>query len=416
MRPDREAGAVAVAPRRSRATPWRWSAPLALALLAVGAQEAGASRLSPSIERRYEGPSQRARHSVVQVERKRELVERGLLEYAPTEIAAPTVDPFTGEVFVGTRDGWVRLFDRVGRVVWRRELGARPTGPARLTDASIFLGTADGKLVALDRFSGETRWSIQLRAQVLSLPAEDFGVLVVGTNQDTVQAFDAETGDALWAYRRSAGMHLSIRGGTSITLNEGRVFAGFSDGSLAALGADDGRLLWQTATAPASVRRFPDSDAAPVVRDGVVYSTVFNDGVYAFDADTGKIRWRHDAAGAHSLALEGSTLLVGGARRALALDADTGARIWAVDLGSSYVGQPVVAKRVVFLAGPEGLRMVDWKTGRPLGRFQPGSGFGSSPVPVAEGVWAVSNLGNLYELRITATRGGDGAAREGGAS
>lgn len=409
MRPRSRSVALAArpVPRRWQATPWLCSAPLALALIVLGTQQAGASRLSPSIERRYEGPSQRARHSVVQVERKRELVERGLLEYAPAEMAAPTVDPFTGDVFVGTRDGWVRLFDRMGRVVWGRDLGARPMGPARMTDAAIYLGTADGQLHALDRFSGEPKWSNQIRAQVLAAPAEDVGVLVVGTNQDAVLAFDAETGDALWSYRRSAGLHLSIQGGTSVTLDEGRIFAGFSDGSIAALGVDDGRLLWQAATAPGSVRRFPDADAAPVVRDGVVYSTVFNDGVYAFDADSGKIRWRHDAPGAHSLAVEGSTLLVGGARHALALEADTGARIWAVDLGSSYVSQPVVARRVVFLAGPEGLRMVDWKTGRPLGRFQPGSGFGAPPVPVDDGIWALSNLGFLYELRITATRGGD---------
>lgn len=386
---------------------WWNLAAASLALGLVVATQADASRLSPSIERRYAGPSASARHSVVQVRQKLELVERGLLEYAPTEIAPPSVDPLTGELFVGTRDGWVRLFDRATRVVWRRDLGARPTGSALLTDAAVFVGTADGKLWALDRFSGEVRWSVQLRAQVMSRPREDFGILVVGTNQDAVQALDAETGEILWSYRRGAGLPLTIRGGTSVTLDDGTVYAGFSDGSLVALGGEDGRMLWQAATAPSSVLRFPDADAAPVVRDGVVYSSVFNDGVYAFEATTGKIRWRHDAQGAHALTLEGDTLLVGGARRALALDAETGARRWALDLEGTYVTQPLVARRIVFLAGPQGIRMADLKTGRPLEFFQPGSGFSAAPVARGDEVWALSNLGNLYELQIVTGRRGD---------
>ncbi len=361
--------------------------------------EAEASRLSvPASRRAREAP----RHSVVEIASMQRLVERGFFEYAPSEEAAPARDEFTGELAVGTRDGYLRLFDASGRETWRAGLGAAPTGPAFFTDAAVLVATADGLLFSLDRFSGEVRWSLSLRAQVTMPMAEDFGTLLVGTDRDEVYAIDLESGERLWVYRRSVGRDLRVRGGVGVAVEEGRVFAGFSDGSLLALAVEDGRILWEAVTAPGSARRFTDADAAPVVRNGTVYSTVFNDGVYAFDAAKGSIRWRQDAQGAHSLRLHDDLLLVGGAKQVLALSAENGARVWALPLGASYVHRPTVVGRIAFLAGPDGLRMVEAKTGRPLEIFQPGSGFGASVAAGANGVYALSNLGILYELRLVA--------------
>lgn len=332
----------------------------------------------------------------------RPLVERGLLEYRPYETAAPVRDDFTGELAVGTRDGNLILFDVSGRELWRAPLGAAPTGPAHFSDAAIFVGSADGLLFALDRFTGEVRWSQSLRAQVTMPMAEDVGVLFVGTDRDEVHALDAESGESLWVYRRSVGRDLTVRGGVGVAVEDGTLFAGFSDGSLVALDVDEGRILWEVATAPGSARRFADADATPVVRDGVVYCTVFNDGVYAFDARNGGLRWRHDAPGAHSLFLFEDLLLVGGARQVLALTAENGARVWTVPLGDGYVERPTVVRRVAFLPGPQGIRMVEARTGRPLGVFQPGSGFSAPVAAGPEGVFALSNLGVLYELRLVA--------------
>lgn len=332
----------------------------------------------------------------------RRLVERGLLEYRPQEDAAPSRDDFTGELAVGTRDGNLILFDTTGREIWIARLGASPSGPAYFSDAAIVVGTSEGLLHALDRFTGETRWTSTLRAQVLMPMAESFGTLFVGTDRDEVHAIDIESGESLWVYRRSVPRGLSVRGGVGVAVEDDRVFAGFSDGSLVALATDEGRTLWEAVTTAGSARRFTDADAVPVVRDGTVYCTVFNDGVYAFDARTGGLRWRHAAQGAHSLRLHDDLLLVGGAREAIALSAETGARQWSLPLGESFVERPTVVKRIAFLPGPQGLRMVAVKTGRPLGIFQPGSGFSTPVVGAEDRAFALSNLGILYELRLVA--------------
>lgn len=342
---------------------------------------------------------------MVSVERSERLVERKILEYRPRELAAPALDRDTGDLMVGTRDGWVRLFDRRGRPIWYRELGVAPIGMPLLTFDGAFVALADGRLVALDRFSGQVLWEQQLRAQVLNQPVEQDGVLFVGTDHDSVHALDAETGDPLWVYRRSTPSRLTIRGGSGVSVEDGRVFAGFSDGTLVALDVDEGRLLWQTGIAPGSVERFPDVDASPVVAQGMVFATIFNDGVLAFEQESGKVRWRADARGAHSLTVEGDKLLVGGAERVRAFDLRTGGLEWSTSIGKTWVTRPVVAQKVAFFAGPEGLHMVDLSTGKPLSLFQPGSGFDTPPVTDGERLWLLSNLGTLFTLRVVADGG-----------
>jgi len=339
-----------------------------------------------------------ARRSVVEIASMRRLVERGLLEYAPSEEAAPAFDAFAGELAVGTRDGFLRLLDREGRELWTVQLGAAPTGQPFFTEAAVVVGTAEGVLLALDRFDGAVLWSSPLRAQVVMPMVEEGGTLVVGTNRDEVHALDVKKGEPLWVYRRSVGRDLTVRGGVGVAVEGNRVFAGFSDGAVVALSIDDGRILWEVATSAGSARRFRDSDAIPAVRDGTVYATVFNDGVYAFDAASGAIRWRHEAPGAHNLTLHEDLLVVGGARQILALDPATGARVWSVPLGQTYVTRPSILRGIAHFAGPRGLRMLDARTGRPLQVFQPGSGFDAPAVAAGDRIFALSNLGVLYEL------------------
>src|SRR5690606_3494810 len=109
-------------------------------------------------------------------------------------------------------------------------IGARPTGTPLMTDAAIFLGGTDGVLHALARFDGAEAWSAPLGAAVVEPPAAAGGRIFVGTDQDAVHAFDEETGASIWTYRRDTGRGLRIRGGTGVSVADGRVYAGFSDG------------------------------------------------------------------------------------------------------------------------------------------------------------------------------------------
>ncbi|AKU90952.1 PQQ-binding-like beta-propeller repeat protein [Vulgatibacter incomptus] len=376
---------------------------VAAATLLTFSGAAEASRLPdrPEVKR---GRAIATRHRVVRVEWKKELTERELLGYEPREIAGPSVAADNGDVFVGSRNGLVRLFDARDRELWNRQLKAAPVGSAAISEEAVFIGTTDGFFYGIDRFNGEFLFTQNLGGQVLARAAVTDSAVFVGTDHDAVHALDPATGDPLWVYRRSTPTALGVHGGTAITLSNGRVYAGFSDGAVVALGAEDGRVIWQTQGAGRSLEKFPNSLAAPVVQNGVVYATVFNDGVYAYDAANGKIRWRADAQGAASLTPSGGLLLVGGAGKARAFQADSGAPAWTIDLGKSFVTRPVVINGVVLMSGPEGILIAATETGKPLGRFHPGSGFSTPPGTIGSTIYALSDLGFFYRLELVAEK------------
>ncbi|WP_373049127.1 PQQ-binding-like beta-propeller repeat protein [Vulgatibacter sp.] len=367
---------------------------LAAALVATGAS---AQRVPFAYGRRAD-PLLESRFKVFEIDWRQQLVERGLLEYEPREIAGPAVDDLTGEIVVATRDGVVRLLTPTGREIWRTSIGAAATGTPLLTDEAIYLGGADGSLHAVARFDGAVLWSTFVAAEVLEKPVVDGGLVFVGTDHDAVHALDERTGESRWVYRRDTGSTLSVRGGTGVSIGAGRLYAGFSDGAVVALSPEDGRLLWQSQLARSDIDKFPDSDAVPVYREGTLYVTVYNEGTWALDAENGKPRWQADTRGATSLTLDDDLLFVGGAD-AWALHAGTGAVVWTIDLGKGWTTQPLVVKKLVVLSGDPGMMFVERSTGRPLRVFDPGSEFASAPAARGSEIYALSNLGYFYALR-----------------
>ena len=336
---------------------------------------------------------------VIDVEAQLPLVDRMMLEYQPRERAGPAIDVTTGDVYVGTRDGVFRALTADANELWRRSFPVPLTSTPVLTDEAIYVGAADGRL--LDRFSGEVRWTRSVAAEVFERPVATGSLVFVGTDHDTVQALDTATGEVRWSYRRDTPEGLTIRGGVGVALAGDRVFAGFSDGVLVSLGATDGRVIWEARLAGA-LRRFPDVDAGPVVRDGRVYAASFTEGVFALDAASGKQLWRAEAPGAVSLLLHDDLLFVAGAGAARAFRASDGGFAWKIDTGDVATLSPVVVESVVAFPSSAGLLLADRLTGRPLRTFQPGSGFTAPPAARGRTLWALTNLGTLYRLRMVA--------------
>lgn len=338
-----------------------------------------------------------SRYKVFDLTWRKALTERGLLEYQPREMAGPGIDDLTGEVAVANRGGVLRLLTHTGREIWSVEIGGPATAAPLLGEDAIYVGMADGRLRAFDRFAGDELWSTFLGAQVLATPLLQNGRLFVGTDHDAVHALDASTGETLWVYRRDTRQPLSIRGGTGVGAGGGRLFAGFSDGAIVALSPEEGGIVWQAALAAGSLEKFPDADAIPVYRDGSVYVTIFNQGTYSLDAANGRVRWKQATQGATNLTLADDRVVVGGAGL-WSLSASTGAVEWKIDLGKAYVTKPKVVGRLLVAAGSNGLLFAEKDTGKPLRMFDPGSTFTSTVAVRGRDVFALSNNGYLYAL------------------
>ncbi|MBW2548107.1 MAG: PQQ-binding-like beta-propeller repeat protein, partial [Deltaproteobacteria bacterium] len=83
-----------------------------------------------------------------------------------------------------------------------------------------------------------------------------------------------------------------------LLLEDGRLYAGFTDGAVAAINPADGRLFWEVETSvdveirPGNVPQFLDVDTTPVLLQGTLYIASFTAGLYALDADSGTVEWR----------------------------------------------------------------------------------------------------------------------------
>jgi outer membrane protein assembly factor BamB len=332
-----------------------------------------------------------------------------------------------GTLFFGSGDGNLYALDAAsGRERWRyATAGAVDGSPAWVrggadTPALVVVASRDGSLHAVDAASGEARWRLPLGAElpfrwgwdfILSTPAVHGDTLYVGSGSGEVLAVGAADGAVRW--RHATGGRVR----SSPTVAEGTVYAGSFDGHLYALDAATGELRWKFATegtkldsVAAGFDRQSIQGSPAVTAEQVVFGA--RDGMfYGVDRATGEQRWRID----HGMpwviaspAIGDGKAVVGSSdgKFVTAVDLASGKELWRSRTGSNQLGSPAIVGGIVVVGDFDGAVLgLDLATGRELWRFLAGDGVFSSPL-VADGtIYVGSDDGKLYALR------GDLAAR-----
>lgn len=192
----------------------------------------------------------------------------------------------------------------------------------------------------------------------------------------------------VWKFK-TAGRVIS-----SPVVSDGVVYVGSTDGSMYALGQNDGTVKWKFAT------RGPVLSTAAVA-NGLVYFGSVDGNIYAVDAATGKERWRFatkgerrfTAPGIHgaipktermpdpfdvfmsSPAIVGGTLYVGsGDQNVYALDAATGSVKWTFPTGDVVHASPAVSNGVVYVGSwDRNVYAIDAASGKERWRYTTGN-------------------------------------------
>lgn len=267
-------------------------------------------------------------------------------------------------VYVG--GGQLRALDAAdGSERWTSERTngsvSSPTVGGDAVYAGLHFEDADDRdaVVALNATTGAKRWAFTDDG------TDDFGRLTVasGTVYATAQrphenwlyALDAATGTKRWA-TTIGSPGLAGTGTANVAVVDGAVFVPGAQ-TLHARAAETGAVLWRADP----VDMYNEPAAAPAVADGTVYvggqgaDAGHSDQFFAVNAGDGSIEWRFEPGNDqderwHAPAVADGSVYVtrwatdGGVL--YALDAETGAEQWAVDV--SHALNPAVANGVVY--------------------------------------------------------------------
>jgi outer membrane protein assembly factor BamB len=295
-----------------------------------------------------------------------------------------------GTVYYGSEDSRVYALDAAtGRLRWSYTTGGGVYAGPAVTGGIVYIGSDDGKLYALSATTGHLRWSYDTRYAVESTPALAGGTVYFGSWDHKVFALSAATGRLRWSYSAQDAVVSSpaVEGGT--------VYFGSFDDNVYALDAATGHLRWSYTTGSPVF-------SSPAVAGGTVYIGSEDHKVYALDAATGHLRWSYTTGSPvfSSPAVAGGTVYIGSEdHKVYALDAATGHLRWSYTTADYVDSSPVVAGGIVFVGSDDGrVYALDAASGRLRWYYTTGNSVISKPAVADNSVYTGSSDDTVYAL------------------
>lgn len=233
-----------------------------------------------------------------------------------------------------------------GASVWSSPVVDRVDGKA-----TLFVGSYDRSVYALDASNGEELWRFTAGASVYSAPAvwaeHDPPMLFVAATNRTIYGLNAKDRRKMWTFecmewsdgvqcRMSSVTLAELGGGMAVFVgawtSNPSGFRGEQKGEVVALDAVSGKLLWRKKISTGVVR----TPAVVTIDDRRTVFVTSDDGVlHSLDAETGEEIWREPAdeflsSSAMFAVVQGRPLVFHGTRyhNVLARDARSGRRRW----------------------------------------------------------------------------------------
>ena len=341
----------------------------------------------------------------------KQLTVRSEARYLPVELSSAEFDTKRGRVYIGTTEGNMFAFALNGRRLFFYDAGAQIESKAAVDQATgeIYFASVDGNVHAIT-VEGELKWATKLIGTIRTQPVLGTDTLYVVGENDVITALARDDGRILWTYDKEPVEEITIAGHAGMLLEDGRLYAAFTDGAVAALNPADGRLYWEIETSldvelrPGNVPQFLDVDTTPVMLQGTLYVASFTAGLYALDAASGTVEWR-DASflGVTGLATAGRMLVISSARRGLSLlDLRSREVQWEKAPERGAPTAPIVTDTGTVIYGETqgSLLSLSLSDGREIARAEGGAGFSAAPSAAGAFGGAISNGGRFLCLRV----------------
>ena len=312
------------------------------------------------------------------------------------------------------------------KLAWTFHTNGMVMSSPAVADGTVYIGSNDGRLYALDLGTGVKKWEFKTGARVTSSPAVSNGTVYFESYDGSFYAVDAASGARKWKFatageHRFTAKHLhGIEPAaemmpdpfdfylSSPAVWNGAVYFGSGDGNVYALDAATGAVKWKYRTGDVV-------HASPAIADGTLFIGSWDSWFYALDAARGALKWRfktgedpaiHNQQGIQSSAAVANGVVYFGCRDShlYAVDEKTGKQRWVFDTKPSWViASPAVRDGVVYAATSDSGQFfaLDGKTGAQLFAldFHQWPMF-SSPALVSDFAYVGSHQGKLFAIDL----------------
>lgn len=273
-----------------------------------------------------------------------------------------------------------------GQLNWRSEMGGELSASPAADSRGVYVASETGKpesgtrratgaLRALSREGGVTQWMRTLAMPLRGSLTLGNGNLFAGGSDGKVYAFDSSNGQARWSYDHGAPFNCQP------VVSNGRVYVGSEDGNLLVLEESTGKFLWRYRT------RGPVRGPVAIGND-MVYFGSGDDYVYAVNATSGRLIWRkRTGAGVQAVIRVGEELLVASLDNFVYKFSLTGTRLWKRQLPGRIASQPLVTHTEALftpLSSPAAV-VLDLRDGRLVNSLPVGEEITTSASPIAVG-------------------------------
>jgi len=224
--------------------------------------------------------------------------------------------------------------------VWTSKAGRRFTDPVEIVDNTLYGGSIDRKVYAVNLGNGEVRWSSRLPGMIVG------GVLVSG---DTVYAASSRPQGRISALRRSNGKQIwkssTPAVGAPLALVGGTIIALTQEGEALGVEPAKGKIRWHQRVGVARI------GAVAAGEKGALIATT--DSLFRIQTDDGKVSHRTASPGTVvSPWFPQGNALVAGTTDSLVISIrpDNLERNWTLQVDAPVLGSPAALGDTLFLA------------------------------------------------------------------
>ncbi|MBN1233926.1 MAG: PQQ-like beta-propeller repeat protein, partial [Candidatus Coatesbacteria bacterium] len=243
------------------------------------------------------------------------------------------------------------LFSLPGDLIWKFKTDDIISSSPRISNNTIFVGSSDKYIYAIDAVKGTLIWKCFLLSPVdRSSPCISDGVVYIGSGEYNDQsmnyyffhAIDASNGSVIWKFKSGSIV-------SSPYISDSSVYFGSCDDFIYSLDKKDGRLNWRYKTND-------DVTSSPLVSDNIIYIGSHDNNFYAINCSNGSLKWKYQTGNSIDTSPCFSNNVVffaSGDGYVYALNSSDGSLKWRykAGYGGGINSSPCVSDGVVFIGG-----------------------------------------------------------------